>query len=175
MTPTDKAAIEGLIAAIAKHRELTQAGSPHALTEAAWNAISMRACEATEALQRLLAGETREAVIADAREYEKQHEAAEQSTIKFVKDYIKTLPHTEAVSECLHCSLNYLVSRFIDKHRAFDALLSSPSPHDDAGAVDYEDAAIDICHECGLDDNENNIRDIVNILRKHTSEAPHHG
>ena len=56
-----------------------------------------------------------------------------------------------------------------------ERLYSFPSTHDDAGAVDYEDAAIDICHECGLDDNENNIRDIVNILRKHTSEDPHHG
>jgi hypothetical protein len=39
-----------------------------------------------------------------------------------------------------------------------------------AAAVDAEDTAIDICHECGLDDNENNIRNIAAIIRKHTGQ-----
>lgn len=64
--------------------------------------------------------------VALAREHETGHAAAEQSAVRFLKAHLATLTHTEAVADCLHCSLNYLISRFIDKHRALSALLESP-------------------------------------------------
>lgn len=72
-------------------------------------------------------GLAREAV-APAKEYEAGHDAAEQSALRFLKAHLATLTHTEAVADCLHCSLNYLISRFIDKHRALHALLDRSPP-----------------------------------------------
>ena len=73
--------------------------------------------------------------VALAREHEAGHAAAEQSAVRFLKAHLATLAHTEAVADCLHCSLNYLISRFIDKHRALSVLLESPRSPVDAVPV----------------------------------------
>ena len=52
MSETEK--LRALLDSIAEHRKRTQSGAPYSLCDAAWHGIAMRACEAEQALSRLL-------------------------------------------------------------------------------------------------------------------------
>ena len=80
---------------------------------------------ASEAFEALTASEARVKLLQDALQnftLEIQHESAELSSVKFLRAHVKTLIHTEAVGDCVHCTLNYLIERFVEKDRILSAL-----------------------------------------------------
>lgn len=110
-------------------REITHYAVEHAVE---WAALSSDAgvgheIRIAEIIDRHLKHQPTKAGWVDAyRESMKQHESAEGSSIRFLKEYLKTLRHTEAVADCAHCQLNYLIAQFIDKARILSAVAAAP-------------------------------------------------
>lgn len=120
------------IGAYTHAKEIDDLGHERDMLLQASQKLEQELAQATDAIKRmreqnarLLAERERvEGLFEDARKFEQGHEAAEQSTIRFLKEYLATLRHTEAVADCQHCALNYLISRFIDKYRVLSAILN---------------------------------------------------
>lgn len=220
MNPTDKAAIEGLIAFIESD---TRVNGDVALTECR---------RALPALQRLLAGETREAVAAERLEH--VHITDKQAVVTgdpadlpdsvpdddprrhncdamgcpTLDHVLYRLPFTDrrkpvdikALAKDLAESIDFTsgpvqARELFNKKLAVTSLYSSPPPHDDAGAMHA--LLKDLCElqryelsvtrsegsdwqwqqEWNIDDDGDSIMadELDAVIRKHTSEDPHHG
>lgn len=125
---TSLQSIQALIEAIREHNAIFSRKDPIPLREAAWNDMARAALYAEVSLRQLLADNSWVQQIPKGTFGSTGHEAAELSSVKFLRDYISTLPHTEAVADCTRCQLNYLITRFIDKDRTLSALAAIAIP-----------------------------------------------